>query len=221
MSRQSDAQCKSNSRCSISTALCDARVSTNIPTATFKKYHFFNTALHTVRNFKMHKTLAISFLASVGGILAKAVPSSSEPHSLVRRDTWEISLPNVDVIGECKTEQGVDDAPANDCAQMQQQIPYDDSVVTDPTKAIEVVQQGTLGKISVFFRYGSCAVGTGTTVGVPGPGGIGGGDTGSGPYTGKELFDLVGSAFLCNGDGLVCAQLLANGGDVHVGNIHE
>jgi hypothetical protein len=173
----------------------------------------------------MHKELAIVFLSYVGGTLARSVQTSGL-QSLVPRDTWTISLPSgIDVIGECKTEQGVNDAPASDCAQMQQLIPYDDNDATDPINAIEVIQQGALGKIAVFFRYGSCAVGTGTSVGISGPEPPSkrgdGQDIGGTPYSGKELFDLVGSAFMCNGDGFVCAQLIANDGNVHVGNIHE
>jgi hypothetical protein len=172
----------------------------------------------------MQKELAIIFLSYVGGTVARSVQSTSGLQSLVPRDTWTISgLPSgIDVIGDCSTEQGVNDAPASDCAQMQQLIPYDDNDATDPINAIEVIQQGTLGKIAVFFRYGSCAVGTGTSVGISGPPKRSDGQDIGGPaYSGKELFDLVGSAFMCNGDGFVCAQLIANGGNVHVGNIHE
>jgi hypothetical protein len=164
----------------------------------------------------MRILLAFHFLAAAEVFTFTAASSHNNYSQVVRRDL-EFPAPSGPILVLCSHESGVDDAPANDCAQMQQKIPYDDSIVTDPMKGLRTVELKVLGQILVFFEFGTCAFGVGVTQTI----GRNGVDMGSGPYTGKRGFDAVGAAFFCNNDGLVSAALSVDAGNFHVGNIHE
>ncbi|KAF7718463.1 Uncharacterized protein PECH_005951 [Penicillium ucsense] len=104
---------------------------------------------------------------------------------------------------------GQSDANANDCRAAIDQIDVNANVM-DPMNAISVVHTGPLSSASIMYQSGDCALAIGNTQNINGPGGIGGGTTGT-TISGADFKDLMTQLMGCEdtANGLInaCASV--------------
>jgi hypothetical protein len=106
----------------------------------------------------MRTSPATQLLAAVVAFLFTPAASLHNDSQVIRRDGFKYDTPSGSINITRDHNSGVDDAHANDCAQVQQKISYSDSIVTDQMNALRVVSVGLLGQISTFFDFATCAV---------------------------------------------------------------
>lgn len=92
------------------------------------------------------------------------------------------------------------DALITDCQAAIDQVDVTMNDATDPMNAIDTVHAGPLGSYSIQYRSGGCSIGAGNTQTINGPGGVGGGVSGT-ALSGQVVHDVTQVSLLSISEG--------------------